>query len=109
LVGSGRLVASTFGGGVGVADERLVGSDDGAGGGAAELVSVVVGEGCRVGVDVGVTASAVITDITVGASSFPPVGKLPQQVEIATRILRPRNAKLNLLIGPLQGKEIRGE
>jgi hypothetical protein len=102
------LVASTFGDGARVADEELVDSDDGAGGGVFEPVSVVVGEGFRVGVGVGVTASAVIIDITVGASSFSPVGK-PLQLEIVTRMLRLKSAGVNLPIGLLQGKEIRDE
>jgi hypothetical protein len=108
LVGSGRLVALTFGV-VGVADEGLGGSDDGAGVGVAGLVGVVVGEGCRASVDVGVTASAVIADITVGAPSFSPVGALPQQPEIAARMLRLKRAKMDLLIGSLQGKEVNSE
>jgi hypothetical protein len=101
LVGSGKLVASTVGDGVQVTDGRLVGSDDGVDVGVAGLVGVVVGEGCRVGVDVdvGVAASAVVADITVGASGFSPIGALPQQPEITARMLRLRRARIDLLIG----------
>jgi hypothetical protein len=102
LVGSGRLVASTVGGVVGVADEGLGGSDDGASVGVAGLVGVVVGEGCRASMDVGVAASAVIADITVGASRVSPVGALPQQPEIAARMLRLKRARIDLLIWSLK-------
>jgi hypothetical protein len=97
-VGMGSGVS--VGGGVRVADEGLVGSDDGVGVGVAGPVSVVAGEGGRVGVDMGVTASAVIADITVGASSFPPVAKVPQQLETTARMLKLRSARIDWLIGP---------